>query len=313
VVDTATSTVVASLTEKMPPTTSLESSTAGKEDSAGFIFHIRDFVLVEPKLYALFDGGIAIYDFEKKSHEIIRSDESLNALEAHEGKIYAGGEQLYTLENAILTPVEYEVPNLITELYSYGYRLMVGTENGLYAKSIFGPETYADDLPITAMVADNDGLWVGTKGQGLFRWNGEELQKRYLVRDTSLFDTVNTLAYNHDHVYVGTVNGLHVYNGGSWKNLSTADGLPSNNVTTIDASQWVVYAGTDNGVFSYFSDEVTPIDKLENRAVNSIRVRGRQLVAATDYDGILLKSHRTVKTLVQPVADSSVNILSLLP
>ncbi|MEW5994244.1 MAG: hypothetical protein AB1744_07600 [Candidatus Zixiibacteriota bacterium] len=312
VIDSVAATVVAGFSEasEAKATTALEKS--APRETGNFVFQVTDMLLVEPKLYAVYDGGVIVYDFDQKSQSLIPADERLTSLALHEGNIYVGGAKLYTVSEPALEPVEYNVVDTITSLYSYNYRLMIGTRSGLYSKSIFGPQELFQDAPITAMVADENGLWVGTAGQGLYRWDGEEFHKRFLLRDTSLFDSVNCLDFKHHHVYVGTTNGLHIFNGGRWENLSTGEGLPSNNVTAIDASQWVVYVGTDNGVVTYFNGEIAPVDKLEDRAVSNIRVRGRQLIAGTDYDGILLKSRRALKTLVQPVVDSSLNILSLI-
>ena len=49
-----------------------------------------------------------------------------------------------------------------------------------------------------------------------------------------------------------------------------------------------------------------------DKKVNVIQLRGRKLIAATDYEGILMKSGNVFRTLVQPVADTNVNILSLI-
>lgn len=50
---------------------------------------------------------------------------------------------------------------------------------------------------------------------------------------------------------VGSTNGLARYTGQSWQLLSTADGLPSNNITALHAIGQVVFVGTDAGVAMY--------------------------------------------------------------
>ncbi len=312
VVDSLTAAVVENFVEvAVTETTSMPRTTPGPEP-VDLISQITDFVIVEPKLYAVFDGGVIVYDFPGKSHSIIRADEKLQSVAFHEGKVYVGGTHLYRLNDSTLERLEDEYEGVITCLYSHGYRLMIGTECALFSKSIFGRELLLDDVAVSAMAADESGLWVGTAGQGLYRWDGEEFRKRYLLRDSTMFDTVNTLDFKHQHLYVGSTNGLHIFNGGRWKILTTLEGLPANNVKTIDASAWVVYVGTDVGVVSYFNGDFMPVKKLADKKVNVIRLRGRKLIAATDYEGILMKSGNVLKTLVLPVADTNVNILSLI-
>jgi len=146
------------------------------ENSGETITDIADMIIVEPNMYAVFDGGVIVYDFLNKSQEIIRVDDKLEAIILHDEKIYVGGSNLYTLSDneAALIKVTDEFAGIITGLYSYDHRLMVGTTNGLYSTGIFGKELLYDDMAVSAMAADEGGLWVGTDGQGLYRWNGEE-------------------------------------------------------------------------------------------------------------------------------------------
>ena len=44
-----------------------------------------------------------------------------------------------------------------------------------------------------------------------------------------------------------------------FRQWTTEDGLPSNNVRTIDASDWVVLIGTDAGMISWFRNNLLPL------------------------------------------------------
>jgi hypothetical protein len=281
-------------------------------DEITVIRDLADFVFDDVRLYAVFDGGFVVYDFTSASPTVYETDDRLTAITWHLDELYLGGDHLYTFANGGLEPLDVEFDAPITELYSYGHRLMIGTENGLYERSAFGDGLLYDDVSVSAMVADETGLWIGTQGQGLYRWDGETFSRRYLLRDTSFFDFVNALDFKHQHLYMGTSNGLHIYDGGRWETFTEADGLPSTNVTSLDASDWVVIAGTDAGVASYFNRNILPVTKLDDRAVTAVQRRGRDLILATQYDGILVKEGNVIKTLVQPVPDMNVNILSLV-
>jgi ligand-binding sensor domain-containing protein len=273
---------------------------------------VSDVMYVEPNLYATFDGGLIVYNFDTKKRDIVEVDDNLKAVAMHEGAIYAGGDNLYTFADGQLTRVDYEFPGVVNKLLSYEYRLLIGTDAGLYGQGIFGREELMKDVSVNALAADNDGLWIGTNGQGLYRWDGEQFKKRYLERDEALFDTVYTLAFSRNHLYMGGSNGFHVFDGGRWLNLSEADGLPAGQVTAIDASDWVVYVATATGVTTWFQDEFQPITKLAEQPATAIAHAGRKVIIATPEAGILEKSGRVVNTLVDPVIETDLDVLSLL-
>ncbi len=310
IVDSISATVSKNINEAARPNTTPMEAQANI-GPVKLINEIGSLKLVGSKLYGVFDGGVVAYDIENKTYQVIASGEKLRAVESHDGKVYVGGDNLYTVKDSVLERVDGEF-GVITSLYSYGYRLMIGTESGLHSTGIFGNELVFDDVSVSAIAADETGLWVGTRGEGLYRWDGEEIRKRFLSRDTSLFDYVNTLAFSHNHLYMGTDNGFHIYDGGQWQTLTTVNDLPSDNVTSIDAGGWVVYVGTDCGVVSYFDGEIIPINKLNETGVRAIAVDGRKIFAATDYEGILMKTGNVVKTVVPSDNGMNFDVLSLL-
>ena len=308
VVDTVAATVATNLKEARVADAALPSA-----DSIKVISLIGDMLIQDAKLYAAFDGGVVVYDFDAKSYTVAASGEKLNAVAVHQEKVYVGGTRLFTVEDAALQPVTADFEGEIESLHSFDDRLMIGTDNGLYATGAGGDEFLLGEVTVTAIASDPGGLWVGTRGDGLYRWDGDEFRRRHLRRDTTLFDYVNSLDFSHDHLYMGTPNGFHIYDGGRWETLTALDGLPSDNVTMVDASNWVVYMATDEGVISYFDGDFIPVRKLNEKPANAVRVYGRKVLAATDYDGILMKSGDMVKTLVPADNGMNYNILSLVP
>ena len=270
-----------------------------------------DFLITDDKLYALFDGGLVVHDLTSGNNVVVSTDEALEAIVLHQGEIYVGGKYLYRLNLYSLVKQEGEYIGGIRALYSYDHLLMIGTESALYSSSVFGREKLAEDITVTALAGDRDGLWVGTDGDGLYRWDGTDFKRRYLIRDSSLFDNVNTLDFKHDHLYVGSTKGLHIYDGGRWQNLSTEDGLPTDNVTSIDASAWVIYIGTDKGVVSFFNNEFSPVNRLEDVRVNKIIRNRRKSFVATSSSGVLVNSRSLLKTLIEPVSDEPSTMLTL--
>jgi len=286
--------VEASFATAPAPTAPVEIKTDGS------VSNVSDMVILDSVLYAVYDGGLVSYDFRTKGTVFIGNGEKFNAVVRHNDQIIVGGDRLYTVSGNKLKPYIVQTEGTIQNLSSVNSRLMVGTDLGLYVESINGMEQLMDEVSVTSVVSGNDGLWVGTNGQGLYFWDGDIFHKRYLLRDTSIFDIVNSLEYNHGHLYVGAATGFFVFNGGRWEHFTSVDGLPDNNVKSVDASSWVVYIGTGNGIVSYFENSLTPIKKFESTSAEVVRSLGRKIIVGTDGDGVILKAGSFVKTLVEP-------------
>jgi ligand-binding sensor domain-containing protein len=272
-----------------------------------------DLVVVGRVVYAASDNGLVIYDLSDGTETIIQTPDKINAVAWHGGKVYVGGDDLYELSIDTLIPVDDGLVGAINSLHSYGPTLMVGTTFGLYSKTVLGFFLLLDEMDITSLASGNHGLWVGTGGQGLYWYNGREFKQRYLARDRALFDTVNCLVFNHDHLYMGTPDALYVYDGGRWKTLTMADGLPSNNVRSIDASRWVVHVGTDQGLVTYFENKISPVSRLETQPVEAVRVLGQKVLVGTAGEGLLMKSGPVVKTLVKSQHDTETKVATISP
>lgn len=266
----------------------------------GDAFGVADMIRVDSMLYTVAGNELIVTNLSDKSEERIRVAEPLYAVTSHAGKIYAGGEVLYELLEGELEPVAVAFEGTIRSLGGYGYRLMIGTDAGLYAKSIFSEEALFAEIKVTGMAEDNSGLWVATDGEGLYRWDGAEFKRRYLLRDTAVFDHVNALAFNHDHLFVGTDEALFVFDGGRWETVTVENGLPSNEIRSIDASGWVVYLATPRGVVSWFNYDVIPVAKIGDVAATHVRTFGGKLIVATETEGVLLKQGPAVSTLIEP-------------
>jgi len=261
---------------------------------------IYDLAVNDSLVVVALDNGVLTYDLNQGTHSTIETGKPINAAVWHDGVAYAGADKLYRIEGNALAVVDETLAEPITSLYSYGSLLMIGTERGLYARSAIGTTSLMEGVFVTSMIADKSGLWVGTDGQGLYRWDGSNFTKRYLVRDSSLFDYVNCLDYGHGYLYLGTDSGLYVFDGGHWQTLTVANGLPSDNTTAVDASGWIVYVGTDAGMTTYFKDEFKPLKSLESHCATVLRHSSKGLLVGTDTEGLLLRSGSAIRTLVAP-------------
>ena len=262
---------------------------------------VNEIIIFDSVLYAATNDGIIAYSFGDQSTGFIGNGKTFRSLAFHDGNLYAAGDRLYIIKDNMLEPIQFEIEGQINALLSDSYRLLIGTDQALLAKNMIGIETLLEDIDVTCLTFDNNGLWVGTDGQGLFRWDGDRFLKRHLVRDTAIFDNVYAIDFNHDHLFVGAATGFFVYDGGRWEQWTTEAGMPSNVVNSIDASDWMVYVGTDKGVISYFDKNIYPVGKLETMPVDVVRLMGNKVIAAEKNGSIFVKRGYTVRTLIEPI------------
>jgi ligand-binding sensor domain-containing protein len=277
---------------------------ASAEDSNPLTFadngpQFHDVIFKDNTVYAAVDKGVLTYCITDGSSTLIPSDEPIWALVDLGDKILAGGEKLYEVKDGVLNSDDFRL-NLsgpITVLHPYGMSLLIGTTDGLYISDVDGVRELASGIDVSAITQDAEAVWVGTAGQGLYRWDGDTFRKRYLSRDSTLFDNVMAMHYNHSHLYLGTDKGFFVYDGGSWQPYGLADGLPSEVITAVNASDWVIKIGTTRGPVTFYDGQFKLMPKLENMVVTEFIKDGSKLLAATSNAGLIMKSGGLVTTL----------------
>jgi len=278
----------------------LATNVAATENTVTTEGGVADLIISDSTVYSIYDDGLAVYDLRTKERTDIATDDRPSAIVEHNGEIFVGVGSLYKIVDGTLEPADGSYFGNITALASLNYRLIIGTDEGVFTRSIFGDETLVEDVVVSALAPDVDGVWIGTDGQGLFRWDGRQVNKRWLERDEALFDFVNALDYRHSHLYLGTDAGLFIYDGGAWAQLTAADGLPGEQVRKIDAASWVVYLVTDGGFVGYFDDEFIPQDKFADYSVTVARRYGSDLIVGTADGYLLKKSGVGINTLIEP-------------
>jgi len=261
---------------------------------------VLDMVLKDNTIHAIVEGGILLHDLTDGNNLLIPFDEPIGAIADLGEKILVGGNNLYTLDGDVLSDEDYQL-NLsgpITVLHRHGLNLLIGTTDGLYQLSIGGIRELAQGIHVSALASDfNGGIWVGTGGDGLYFWNGEQFRKRYLSRDSTLFDNVTALTYNHNHLYLGTDRGFYVYDGGRWQPYDLADGLPSETITFINADDWVIKVGTARGAVTFFNNEFKLMPRFERLVVNRLIKADGKYLAATANSGLVMISGGLITTL----------------
>jgi ligand-binding sensor domain-containing protein len=102
---------------------------------------------------------------------------------------------------------------------------------------------------ITAIVPVGKDFFVGTYGAGVLRITDRGVWETFDDLRGEIEINPNAMIATPNAVYAGTLNqGLAVYGTGSGRWTFFTAGLPSRNVTAIDASNGFVFIGTDNGL-----------------------------------------------------------------
>jgi ligand-binding sensor domain-containing protein len=148
------------------------------------------------------------------------------------------------------------VNNHVYALASDGARTLAGTLGGL--SILDGPVVRASFTTsnsglkhnwVTAIVQVEKDFFVGTYGAGVLRITNRGVWETFDDLRGSIEINANAMAATPGAVFAGTLDrGLAIYNIGSGRWTFFTAGLPSRNVTAVEARGGVLYIGTDNGL-----------------------------------------------------------------
>jgi len=267
---------------------------------------VYDILLKDNIVYGILDSGVLVHNLTDGRNYLIPADEPVNAITQFQGRVLVGADNIYTIKNESLGTDEYslDLPGTITVLESQDSTLLIGTSEGLYQMDGKTMRQLASGIYVSAIAPTPTGVWVGTAGEGLYFWNGSDFQKRYLQRDSTLFDNVTALQFSRDHLYMGTDHGLFIHDGGRWQQYTTADGLPSDLITAVNANDWTVRVGCADGAVSLYMGQFKPIPQFDGITVNRFIRYHNGLLAATGNCGLVLKSGALATVLFDGHTDS---------
>lgn len=163
-----------------------------------------------------------------------------------------------------------------------GY-VWIGTESrGLIQlrEKVVGSITTGTGLPegsVYAIMEDADGtLWIGTENSGLCRMRGGRITRVSGRSQGIAGDMVRVLSRDRfGRLLVGTMDGgLSILANGRIDNLTTSEGLTSDNVTAIlHSGTGAVWVGTDRGLHRSPDGRVensSPIADFEGRTIRTL-------------------------------------------
>ncbi|SFD64652.1 Two component regulator propeller [Chitinophaga sp. CF118] len=111
----------------------------------------------------------------------------------------------------------------------------------------------------------NGNLWIGTSDQGIYVLKDNQVIKHLSTADTLVSDICQQLYYDGvGRLYVATNKGVSVIDVNTKKlirNITSNDGLMSDDTRGVYYEQGMLYIATSNGL-SYFSDRNMPVDTI---------------------------------------------------
>ena len=155
---------------------------------------------------------------------------------------------------------------------------------------------------ITSLYLDNhDNIWIGTGNSGVYKINSSANQVNLIYESSnSLENNINCIEGYSNRVYIGTKNGVFVYDitTGKRKLYNTTQGLPHNNIKCVFIdNQNNAWIGTkSNGVFvlnDSYEYTIAGNVKLEFTAIT--QDTDGNIWAATYGDGVFKFIEDTIK------------------
>lgn len=189
------------------------------------------------------------------------------------------------------------------------------TDNGVTALLFTAQNSaYPIDSIETLIADDTAGIWVGGQNAGYF----DGTVWRQFTRADGLIDRqVNHLTIDGARrTWFGTANGLSIWNGDSFFNLTQQDGLPSNRITALLYAADAVWIGTDAGLLRFAENRLQIYDST-NSELPSDQIQALTLA----NDGTLLigttaglaRMRDTTITVEPELAGESITAVAAMP
>lgn len=213
----------------------------------------------------------------------------------------------------VVEPIAAEITDTITTLENVEGCIYVGTRNsGLYVVEGNIVTQLLPNKHIIAVSDDQFALWCATAEDGLMYRDEKGWHDRHLSSNQTALDQVTALESAFGKLWVGTPNGLYIFNGDNWQHLDTSEYLFDQQVTALAAGRSYMYIGTANeGIFAYYDGWLSPLDWSDNQPIRSLDISAGKYLVGLDKGGALLNTRKGVLDIL-PLVRQSQGILSTL-
>lgn len=160
------------------------------------------------------------------------------------------------------------------------------TVNGLWSYKDGVYKFFGSDNPLFAITSYSiiqnpldSSLWIGTNGAGIVVKKNNEISQ-ITIKDGLISNSINQLYYKGGIVWAATKQGLSkvtlLKEGFKINNFSTANGLPTNEVTSVAEYKGNVYVGTPKGLAVFPNSAVIESTYLPNVIISNFKANNNQ-------------------------------------
>jgi signal transduction histidine kinase/ligand-binding sensor domain-containing protein/DNA-binding response OmpR family regulator len=155
------------------------------------------------------------------------------------------------------------------------------------------------DVRIVTMTQDNEkNIWLGTKGDGVFKFTPETAEYiNYQTKDGLANNNVFDIQVdNNNNLWIGTYNGLSMFNQREklFTNYYKKDGMQSNDSSLgsfFDAKTGVLWLGGMNGINRIDTNTLSKKDDSSSLYLTSLKINGEKVSVSDDKKISLLKEN----------------------
>jgi ligand-binding sensor domain-containing protein len=184
----------------------------------------------------------------------------------------------------------------------------------LISPSFLGAQTITTDnyfvSDVTAISGEQGKIWIGTSKKGIIERNSEgKIINTYNQSGSGLIDDhINCISVdNRNNKWIGTDQGISIFDGFEWQTITRDDGISSNKIKTIVFTEDnLAYIGTDKGVDIYDISAQKVIkslrerDGLANNIVTSLAVDSENTLWIGSIGGVNMYDGEHVSELHAP-------------
>lgn len=224
----------------------------------------------EPNVLVGTDNGLYMFNTETQRSGLLRAVRLLKDVDVSpSGKIrIATKNQVVVLDDYTINDLDMLVTS-IASINDTAY--FVGTNSGLFYCTDGSRHLHytSNDARLKQGIKDlkwiNGYLWIGTSDQGLFVMHGNKVIKHIGTADNLASDICQQLYYDGiNRLYVATNKGVSVIDVNTrsiTRNITSNDGLMSDDIRGVYSLNGVLYIATSNGL-CYFNAEHMPVDTV---------------------------------------------------
>lgn len=216
------------------------------------------------------DNGLVLFNTASQKASQLKAVKMLKDVD-----ISPAGKIRIAAKNQVIALNDYVIGDLdmiVTSIASVNDSLyFVGTSNGLFTCTDgtrkLKPATNDSlrKLSIKDLKWVDGYLWIGTSDQGIYVMHGDTVIKHLSSANNLASDICQQLYYDgHQNLYVATNKGVSVINVKEQRitrNITSNDGLMSDDIRGVYADDGMLYIATSNGL-CYFKGDHLPVDTV---------------------------------------------------